>query len=296
MIIEDYIKGFYQTEIDRGISKNYAAMERTCIHEFCDFIELHGIRHPNEVSREILTEYHQQLEQRPKKRGEGTLSSVMIRHNLNSIKYFFNYLEEIEVIEENPMTSFEMPEVESEPRIILDKAEIKLLLKNCETLTEQAIINLGYGAGLRRREIVTLDCADVDFKGSVIHVNKGKGNKKKQYKYRKIHVPKALADALKTYYLEERPKLIKANSKDSNSFLLSERGNRMSGNTVMKRLKGVIERAGIEKNIGLHSLRHSVACHLLDSGMKMELVQKFLGHSHLDVTLIYTQFITKKSY
>jgi integrase/recombinase XerD len=74
----------------------------------------------------------------------------------------------------------------------------------------------------------------------------------------------------------------------SEALFISENGKRLSGNGIINRLQNLTKLAGINKNIGLHTLRHSIATHLLQSGMKLEFVSRFLGHESLESTQIYT--------
>ena len=90
---------------------------------------------------------------------------------------------------------------------------------------------------------------------------------------------------MKEYYLHERDEYVKQEHK---GFLVSDRGSRMTGSTMNKRLKELLTRTSIDKNVTLHGLRHTIANHLLEV-MEVEWVQKLLGHVSLDTTLIYTQ-------
>ena len=76
---------------------------------------------------------------------------------------------------------------------------------------------------------------------------------------------------------------------ESNYFLLNQKGNQPSSSLVGKRLNQLLQKAGIEKKICLHGLRHSIATHLLQQGMPLEQISKFLGHTSLDSTQIYTR-------
>ncbi len=92
-------------------------------------------------------------------------------------------------------------------------------------------------------------------------------------------------------YIEVRTAILSRTGEKQNSFLLSQRGNRLCGNSIIDRLHKLKKLANINKTIGLHSLRHSIATHLLQSGMKLEEVSNFLGHSSLESTQVYTQVV-----
>ncbi len=91
--------------------------------------------------------------------------------------------------------------------------------------------------------------------------------------------------------IDKRLNSFKKHLEKQNSFLLSQRGNRLCGNSIIDRLHKLKKLVNINKTIGLHNLRHSIATHLLQSGMKLEEVSNFLGHSSLESTQIYTQVV-----
>ena len=102
---------------------------------------------------------------------------------------------------------------------------------------------------------------------------------------------------LQNYLFDTRPLFLRTNKTEA--FLVSKQGKRMNGQTILLRLKILIQRTenpGLqEKETGLHTLRHSIATHLLASGMKLESISKFLGHSSLESTQIYTHLIEKEN-
>ena len=104
-------------------------------------------------------------------------------------------------------------------------------------------------------------------------------------------MPLKVSEALQAYYLEERTQ---ANTKDTDAFMLNRTGTRMSGDSYNRRLKEIAARTAIRREISLHYLRHSIATHLLESGLPVEYVRDFLGHSHLEATQIYTKVYTKQ--
>ena len=102
-------------------------------------------------------------------------------------------------------------------------------------------------------------------------------------------------DDLKNYYqFERRTYIRKATENHQEAFILSNSGTRMTGDGYNKKLKELIKRSEIEKDICLHSLRHSIATHLLENGLLLESVRDFLGHNHIDATQIYTRISRKQ--
>jgi integrase/recombinase XerD len=119
----------------------------------------------------------------------------------------------------------------------------------------------------------------------VVHVRKGKN-----YKERFVPLSKAPLKYLQGYVYDHRPELLQGSKAEA--LFVSFCGKRMHGQTLILRLKYLQHQSEdadlIEKEIGLHTLRHSIATHLLQAGMKLEYIARFLGHSSLESTQIYT--------
>ena len=128
---------------------------------------------------------------------------------------------------------------------------------------------------------------DIIFEKSVLHVRKAKG-----YKERFTPITATSLQHLQNYLYDARPYFT---SDKNEAFLVNHNGKRLSGTMMLLRLKTLIELTGnaalIKKDIHLHTLRHSIATHLLQNGMKLERIKEFLGHSSLESTQIYTHFL-----
>jgi len=120
----------------------------------------------------------------------------------------------------------------------------------------------------------------------LVYVRKGK-------QYRERYVPfvgNQMTD-FKLYLQECRPELTTAQTR--NWFLLNNKGGQTSSSFLLKRIKELAKLAEINKDIGLHTLRHSIATHLLQSGMKLESISQFLGHKNIQSTQRYTHVANK---
>ena len=137
-----------------------------------------------------------------------------------------------------------------------------------------------YGCGLRRNEGVNLDISDILFDKNFVFVRKGKN-----YKERYVPMSAGVKEDLQNYIDFVRPVLIKSNAK---ALFLNQHGKRLGSNSMADRLQNLKEKSEINKEAGLHALRHSIATHLLQSGMELEKIKRFLGHSSLESTQIYT--------
>jgi integrase/recombinase XerD len=104
-----------------------------------------------------------------------------------------------------------------------------------------------------------------------------------------VPMPAAVAKELEAYWLQERCGYSAKKVKDQEAFMLNRVGGRMSGAGYNDLFKALAGRAGLSPDITLHHLRHSIATHLLQSGMSLEYVRDFLGHYHLETTQLYAR-------
>jgi site-specific recombinase XerD len=174
------------------------------------------------------------------------------------------------------------------PRVILTRDEIRRLYQVTDNTQlgyrDRAMLGVYYGLGLRRSEGVGLDVKDVLLKKNLVYVRKGKN-----YRERYVPVSQVVRTDLENYILYVRDSFFYSPEKRKNpALLVSMQGRRVAGTTLIFRLQLLAEKAGIDKTVGLHTLRHSIATHLLSSGMSLDSICRFLGHSSLESTQIYT--------
>jgi integrase/recombinase XerD len=228
------------------------------------------------------------LGRRKKKRhGDGVVSVSYLHKHLQAIKRLSEYLQQ------TGQLSFEVAITLSKPspqvREILSKEEIKNLYEvttgTAMGLRDRAMLSVYYGCGLRRNEGVSLDVEDFLKDQNLLYVRKGKN-----YKERYVPLTLAVKADLESYLTYGR--LIYEKEKSDRAMFLAKGGQRMHGQSMQVRLKALVQEAGIDKQIGLHGLRHSIATHLLSSGMKLKHIAKFLGHDSLESTQGYTHLIT----
>lgn len=256
---------------------------------FFHFLEQNQVADLHQVDKSHIRDYITYLSQRKNQRRAGGLSVNYLTSNINALKRFSRYLRETR--KQNLEVDIKLPPEKETVKTILTKAEILILYKSCPVndyrwkyamigLRDRAMLGVYYGCGLRRSEGLELDITDIDLNRDLVHVRKGKGSKE-----RFVPIGESIKQDFKDW-LSVRDQYLKQFPEQA--FLLSPRGNRISGNALLIRLKRLVETAGINKDIGLHSLRHSIATHLLQQGMSLENVSRFLGHSSLENTQIYT--------
>ena len=266
----------FKTHLERlGYSKTSINMLPSCLKEFLEFTTKELVK----IESKDITAYHQYLKERPRKRGSGGLSESYINHHIYSLKLFFGWQQEKGAITENPISGLEFKAPVSKPREILTAEEIKELFAVCESLKERAVLALFYGCGIRRSEGEKLNLKDIQFRSNILYVREGKGSKR-----RAVPLSPQVKIELWNYATKERE--VRENK---TAFITNRIHKRATGSSYNKILKNILERTGIKKEITLHCLRHSIATHLLESGLSVEYVRDFLGHKHLESTQIYTR-------
>jgi len=268
-----------------GYAENTVYLSAHYVTDFFFYLKSLGITSLEGVQPETLTGYHRHLQTRPQKKRTGGLSQNYIVSNINALRRFSKYLQEtgkpfFEVsIKPKPDRDTRKP--------VLTREEINALYKACDNsvlgLRDRAILSIYYGCGLRRSEGASLDVKDVMLKEKLLFVRAGKG-----YKERYVPMTEAVKDDLESYIYQSRERIQRFKDTKNEAFFLSIQVNRMCGNALMDRVHKLAESANLQKAIGLHTLRHSIATHLLQAGMTLEEVSQFLGHSSLESTQIYT--------
>ncbi|MCK0180084.1 tyrosine-type recombinase/integrase [Flavobacteriaceae bacterium S0862] len=204
-------------------------------------------------------------------------STSYINQSINSIKFYY----EIVLGMPNRFYEIERPRKKKKLPIILSKDEVKQLIEATQNLKHRCVLSLLYSAGLRRSELLNLRIADIDSKRMLIKVNDAKGNKDRYT----ILSKSALVD-LRKYYLQYKP---------SNYLFEGQKKEKYSATSIIKILASAIYKAGINKHVTPHTLRHSFATHLLENGTDLRYIQLLLGHNSTKTTEIYTH-VAKTSF
>ena len=263
-----------------GYRKSSVQMLPACVN---DFLKYHHIINPKKITGEQIESFYRHLLIRPHKRKEGGLSERYINHHIYALKLFFNWLENINRIILNPMSAMQFKKPVSKPREPLSSEEMTKLFRHCASAKETAILHLFYSCGLRKSEGEALNISDIHFKTNLLYIREGKNNKR-----RAIPITEKVSKDLESYLVHE------TNISGTKAFLLNKTGTRMKGESYNKILKEILKRSGIEKEISLHYLRHSIATHLLENGLPIERIRDFLGHKHLESTQVYAKVNLKR--
>ena len=264
------------------------------IKAFFFYLEQKGIFILSEITNQVIKDYFVYLSRRRKYNYNktGSLSINSLRNNLGALKRFGKYLRETG--QGNLEVEMHLPVNKYPAKEILTQKEIKELYYATDQtilgMRDKAMLSVCYGCGLRRNEAANLNVDDILLEKNKLIVRKGKG-----YKERIVPITGKIKDDLESYILYARSFLVEKNTEEK-AFFISFHGNKIKGQTLYERLKRLGERAGIIKEIGLHTLRHSIATHLLRDGMDIEFVSRFLGHSSLESTQIYTHLSAEGGY
>lgn len=272
--ITEYLKFCqFRKELDEKTLKAY----RIDLRQFFDFCS--SADPCREKIEEYITELHRQYRQKTVKR------------KIASLKAFYHYLEEEEIIEETPFHKIRVNFKEAFilPRIIPRK-EIERLLNYMYALDENtvgrsrkrwlrdmAVVEIFFATGARVFEVSNIQKNSIDLTSGLLRID-GKGDKER---YVQIGDEDVLA-LLREYYSENTDDIEK-----SGSFFVNNRGGRFTEQSIRGMLNRYARLAGINRKLTPHMFRHSLATYLIEEGVDISLVQQILGHSSIRTTQIY---------
>lgn len=263
------------------------------VREFLYFLEQNGVLQVTHLQARHYQCYYQHISTRPNQRRGGGLGNVYINQHIQALEKFYEFLV-YKGTHGIPPVNIRQLKLEKGNISVLTREEIRRLFEATNRLTgdatleainsrDRAMLVVYYACGLRRREGSSLTVEDLDFDRRLLYVRKGKN-----YRERFVPFSRAGSKILQEYVYDYRPLLIKSGRE--NSLFIGITGNPMSGGGLYGRFKKLLLLVDPVKRqgIGLHTLRHSIATHLLQNGMELQKIQRFLGHSSLESTQIYT--------
>ncbi len=295
-------QGFREWLDIQGFAKSTVYNLPNHIRELLHYLEQQKVNHIKELDIKHINDHYANLKERTNQRRSGGLSNGHLNKHIQALRKFTDYLRKVGRIQ-LPALKLKTEEAGHRP-VYLTEEEIKQLFEASYQTTgrkpnmpepvlaaiqarDRAMLAIYYGCGLRRNEGVHINTGDINFDKSTLHVRKGKN-----YKERFVPISKTSLKYLTEYIYDHRPQLAKGSI---DALFLGQTGFRVQGQSLMIRLKLLQQRTGdltlLEKEIGLHTLRHSIATHLLAAGMKLESISRFLGHSSLESTQIYTHLV-----
>ena len=274
----DYCR--YRKELDRNTLKAY----RIDLRQYFDYCQCGDPE--REVIEAYITELHKKYKQKTVKR------------KIASLKAFYNYLEEEEIVLNNPFRKIKVKFKETVilPRII-PREEIEKLINDmyCRIgdtdkseykygLRDVAVVEVLFATGARVYEISNIKADNVNLNSGIIRIM-GKGGKERYVQVSN----EAVMKTMQSYYTENEDAI-----KKSGYFFVNNRGGRFTEQSMRMMLKKYTRLSGIERNITPHMFRHSVATYLIEEGVDVTCVQQILGHSSINTTQIYIHITAKK--
>jgi len=223
---------------------------------------------PHEIPHEAIRQYIIQL--LCKGISESTQNAIV-----SSIKFYY------ETVLGRASLYFDLPRPKASQKLpnILAMSEVKRMFDSCTNLKHKTMLYLGYSAGLRVSEVVSLKISDIDSARSIINIRAGKGKKD-----RVVMLSDTLLASLRLYYKQFKPKVW---------LFAGQFDEQYSTRSLQQIFRDAKLRANISKAVSFHSLRHSFATHLLESGTDLRIIQELLGHASISTTLRYTHVSTK---
>lgn len=227
-------------------------------------ISLHFARLPEQVSDDEINEYLTSLALSSK-----SPSRSSFKHAVYGLRYYFR------LIGQNKR-AIALPSLKKEAKlpVILNRSELKELFLAPALLKHKIALTLIYSAGLRSQEVINLKLSDIDFERRTIHI--------RQSKYKKdriVPLSKYVSKGLKKYIGAEHPYIWLFNGKEPDG--------RYSVRGLSWVMRETLKKTSIQKEVTLHSLRHSYATHLLEEGLNIVTLKELLGHAEITTTMIY---------
>ena len=272
----------YLTNVKKASSNTLSSYLRD-IRQFGEYLDSHETVGYTEADEEVLNGYISWL------RGMGK-SVATVSRSIASLKCFYTFLILQRIVSENPTGKLVPDKCEQKLPQILTSSEVELLLEQPECTDfkgyrDKAMLELLYATGIRVSELIELDVDDLNLYAGVLHcASKGKE--------RVIPLYPAAIRALEEYLRNVRPQLI--NEPDETALFVNMSGDRMSRQGFWKLIKYYQEKAGIQKDITPHTLRHSFAAHLLENGADLRSIQEMMGHADISSTQIYSRMLNHK--
>ncbi|MBI4521597.1 MAG: site-specific integrase [Gemmatimonadetes bacterium] len=245
--------------------RNYAPKTQALYIREVARLATHFRRSPEQVEPEEIRGYLVHLTQ------EQRVSWSRFKQSLSALRFFYR----ITLGREWMAPHLPFPKQEKRLPTVLSREEVVRLFRAVRNLKHRAVLMTAYAAGLRVSEVVCLRLEDIDSARMVIHVRQAKGRKD-----RFVMLSPDLLTVLRRYWSVERPR--------DWLFPGQNRQQHLSSRSVQRLIQCASQRAGLRKRITPHTLRHSFATHLLESGTDLRVIQTLLGHGNPRTTARYT--------
>ncbi len=265
-------------KLERGLRAKTVASYRSDIARFLRFAAEVDVEAPRDLSAEVLHDYVARMS------ADG-LSPASIRRAQSALRAYFAFLSDEGLVPENPSDRMDRPKMPRRLPGFLTQEEAVRLVEAVDPDSpvhwrDKGLLELLYATGMRVSELTGLSLPRLDLgQGDCLVL--GKGGKE-----RLVPVGRTACEVLNRYLAGVRPRLDKGQSRGA--VFLNQRGTPLSRASVWTIVARAAARAGIQRKVSPHTLRHSCATHLLEGGADLVAVQELLGHAHVATTQIYT--------
>jgi integrase/recombinase XerD len=282
--------------VERGVAANTLTSYRRDLRRYLEHLEGLGIDDLDAVAEETVSGFLMRL--REGDANHPPLSSTSAARTLVAVRGFHKFALADGLAETDPARGVKPPTPAKRLPKALPLADVEAILEAAGApgtplaLRDRALLEVLYGTGARISEAVGLDVSDVatlrdgreDGDVSTVLL-RGKGGKE-----RLVPIGSYAREALDAYLVRARPELVSASTTNAGrgALFLNSRGGRLSRQSAWAILVKAAERAGVNKDVSPHTLRHSFATHLLDGGADVRVVHELLGHASVTTTQIYT--------
>jgi integrase/recombinase XerC len=270
---------------ERGASPFTIKSYREDLLQLEEFLRSAGCRRPAYATSPILRRFASGLH------ASGYAASTVAR-KLASLRSFYAFGQREGWVKANPAKPLRSPRRPRKLPKFLTGDEIARLLATPKPgepggTRDRAILELMYSAGVRVRELMSLDDSDLDLRNGTVRV-RGKGRRER------LGIVGSHARRALTAWLAARPRAAAARGSAPQPLFTNKLGGRLSVRGIARLLEKHLATAGLAGKASPHTLRHSFATHLLDAGADIRSVQELLGHKSLVTTQIYTHVTTRK--
>ena len=280
-LIEKFIE---YLEYEKGYSKKTIISYEKDLELFNKYLKENKITNIKSIDYNTIRKYLSHLH-------DEKYEASSVSRKISALRSFFKYNIKEKTIINNPMTLISNPKKEKKLPKYLNYEEIERLINSIEIDTkegiqERLIIELLYSTGIRVSELVNIKLKDIKIKENQINIL-GKGNKERIVLFgeKAKDLIKQYMNAFKEYY---QGNII-------NEYLLvNKKGKQLTTNKIELIVKDALRKSALKQNISPHTLRHTFATHMLDSGADLKSVQELLGHENLKTTAIYTHISNER--
>lgn len=289
--LEDAAEAYLEHRLSRRLAPDTVRLNRLTLRRFLSFCRRRAIATAQAVTAELMDAFVVELRTRRLATGWARgryLSAGTVASTVHQVRFLFRYLVREGVLLADPTCHLVMRQgaMRLELERAVTPADVAAMVKACDAgtalgLRDRAVLELLFGSGLRRAEVVALNLYDVDLRAGTVFVRSGKGGKS-----RLVPVAGQARHALRRYLDHAHPTLI--TSRTGDALFLGIGGQRISGKRLGQIVSERARAAGVTRRTTPHDFRHGFALALLRGGADVHAVQRLLGHARVDTTELYT--------